>query len=344
MKRLIQHLTSAEILQGAPSYQRYEEARSPRFDDQSLDIDPENEAALKRIGIDRLYRHQAEALRAFNDGFNPLVVTPTASGKSLIYQLAIMEELRKDPDAHMLLLFPLKALEQDQLQRLRELLDLSGLSERSSAAIVDGDTSRDEREKLRSKPPNLMLTNPDMLHYGILPYHRGWSAFFRNLRCIVIDELHIYRGIFGSHVLQILHRLDRICRFYGSTPRWIAGSATIGNPLELARGLTGVDFTLIERNGAPMSGRHFLFLNPVDSPYTLATRVLPDVLKKGYKAIAFTKSRRATELLHRWILDGHPELEERLSSYRAGFLPEERRRIESRLLGCCWAIPAPSRP
>ncbi|TKJ39071.1 DEAD/DEAH box helicase [candidate division LCP-89 bacterium B3_LCP] len=332
MQRLIKHLTSSEILQGAPSYQRYQKAQSARYDDKSTDIHPASRTALSRIGIDELYLHQAEALRAFNGGANPLVVTPTASGKSLVYQLAILEELQRDPEARMLLLFPLKALERDQLGRLQELLELSGLSESCSAAIVDGDTSRDEREKLRAHPPNLMLTNPDMLHYGILPYHRGWSSFFRNLRFIVIDELHIYRGIFGSHVLQILRRLDRICRFYGSPPRWIAGSATIGNPLELAEELTGADFTLIERSGAPTSGRHFLFLNPVDSPYTLATRVLPDVLKKGYKAIAFTKSRRATELLHKWILDANPKLENRLSSYRAGFLPEERRDIEKRLL------------
>lgn len=332
MQRLISHLTSSGILHGAPCYQRYQKPQEARYASEPYAGLDAVRQALAGIGVESLYIHQAEALRDFNHGSNPLVVTPTASGKSLIYQLAILEQLHRDPEARILLLFPLKALEQDQHQRLQELLELSGLSGRCQAAILDGDTPRSERDKLRSAPPNLLLTNPDMLHYGILSYHRGWSAFFRSLRFVVIDELHIYRGIFGSHVLQVLRRLGRVCRFYGSPPRWIAGSATIGNPLELARELSGEDFALTERSGAPLSGRHYLLINPTESPYTLTARLVPEILDRGFKAITFTKSRRATELLHRWILDSHPELESRLSSYRAGFLPEERRDIESRLL------------
>jgi DEAD/DEAH box helicase domain-containing protein len=332
MQRLIRHLTSPDLLRGAPSFQRYLEARPPRWDETGYSGPPLLQEALRASGIERLYRHQGEALRALASGDNPLVVTPTASGKSLIYQLAILEALHRDPTARVLLLFPLKALEQDQFQRLQDLLKLSGLEGTCRAAILDGDTPKSERDKLRADPPNLILTNPDMLHFGLLPYHRGWSSFFRGLRYVVVDELHTYRGIFGTHVLQVLRRLGRVARFYDSRPQWIAGSATIGNPLELARELTGLDFTLIERSGAPSSGRHFLFLNPVESPYTLASRLLPHVIDRGFKAIAFTKSRRATELLHRWILKDHPQLEHRLSSYRAGFLPEERRDVERRLL------------
>lgn len=332
MKRLIRHLTSDDLLRGAPFYQRYLPPREAVYDDGAYAGPEPARRALDGLGIERLYHHQSEALQAVAAGQNPLVVTPTASGKSLIYQLALLEALHRDSETRVLLLFPLKALEQDQHQRLQELLRLSGLDETCRAAILDGDTPKPDRDKLRADPPNLLLTNPDMLHYGILPNHRGWSAFFRNLRYVVIDELHTYRGIFGSHVLQVLRRLTRVSRFYDSRPQWIAGSATIGNPLELARDLTGLDFALIERSGAPASGRHFLLLNPVESPYTLASRLLPKILHDGYKAIAFTKSRRATELLHRWVLKDHPELEHRLSGYRAGFLPEERRDIERRLL------------
>ena len=332
MKRLISHLTSPEMLRGAPFYQRYQPPRQARFDDDAQRFHPSIREALRQVGIERLYCHQTEALQEFHAGNNPLIVTPTASGKSLVYQLAILEELQRNPEARILLLFPLKALAQDQLQRLQELINLSGLDQQCSAAVLDGDTPRGERDKLRAHPPNLLLTNPDMLHYGILPMHRAWSHFFRNLNFIVIDELHIYRGIFGSHVLQVLRRLGRICRFYEANPRWIAGSATIGNPLELARDLIGEEFQLVERNGAPASGRHFLLINPTESPYTLASRLVPEIIKKAYKTIVFTKSRRATELLHRFIMESHPELADRLSSYRAGFLPEERRQIEASLL------------
>ncbi|MCX6639855.1 MAG: DEAD/DEAH box helicase [bacterium] len=332
MKNLIVRLTSPELLRGAVSYQRYQPSRPAIYANQSGELRLEIEGALSKIGVSDLYCHQSEAIRFFENGANPLLVTPTSSGKSLVYQLAILEALFNDPEARILLLFPLKALEQDQFQRLQELIKLCGLDEQRQVAILDGDTPADVREKLRAHPPNLILTNPDMLHYSILANHRSWSAFFRNLRFIVIDELHIYRGIFGSHVLQVLRRLSRISRFYGSSPRWIAGSATIGNPLELAQLLTGESFKLVERSGAPASGRHFLFLNPVESAYSLTARLIPEIIRMGYKNITFTKSRRATELLHRWIMGSNPELKQKLSSYRAGFLPEERRQIEQRLL------------
>lgn len=331
MEQLIRHLTSPDLLHGAPFYRHFQPAKEAEFAAKPYSGTPGIRNALQQIGIQRLYSHQAAALEALAAGRNPLIVTPTASGKSLIYQIAILEELQRHPDARVMLLFPLKALEQDQLQRLRELLELSGLDKRQ-AAILDGDTPRDDRDKMRAEPPKLMLTNPDMLHYGILPYHRGWGCFLKNLRFIVIDELHIYRGIFGSHVLQVLRRLGRVCRFYGATPQWIAGSATIGNPLELAKELTGEDFALVDQSGAPTSGRHYLIINPVESAYTLAARLLPEIIRKGNKAIAFTKSRKATELLHKRIIEDHPRLGSRISSYRAGFLPEERREIERRLL------------
>ncbi|MBU0520169.1 DEAD/DEAH box helicase [bacterium] len=332
MQSLIQHLIFPEFLRTAPTYVKELKPRAAKYEETPRDLKPPTQQALQSAGIEQLFTHQSQALDVFNAGGNPLIVTPTASGKSLVYQLAILEELQKDPEARFLLIFPLKALEQDQYQRFLELLKTAGLDDQYSIAIMDGDTPKDTRAKLKSNPPNLLLTNPDMLHYGILPNHRSWTGFFRKLRLVVIDELHIYRGIFGSHVLQVLRRLGRICRFYEAQPQWIAGSATIGNPQELAEELTGESFDLIERSGAPASGRHFLLINPVESPYSLTARLLPEIIYQTYKSIVFTKSRRSTELLYKILTDAHPELRSKISSYRAGFLPSERRDIEKRLI------------
>ncbi len=332
MEELLQYILHSDLLRDASTYVKSLPPREARYSERDLRLQAGTVQALKSAGIRRLYVHQGDALDAFFKGANPLVVTPTASGKSLVYQAAILEELQRDPETRALLIFPLKALEQDQYQRLVGLLAAAGLANQAAAGILDGDTPQDQRRKMRANPPNVIFTNPDMLHYSVLANHRGWSSFFRKLKFIVVDELHIYRGIFGSHVLQVLRRLGRICRFYGSSPRWIAGSATIGNPLELAQDLTSESFRLIERNGAPASGRHFLLVNPAVSPYSLIARLLPEIINRSYKAIVFTKSRRATEMLHRILTDGHPELRNQVSGYRAGFLPEERREIENRLL------------
>ncbi|MBM3326422.1 MAG: DUF1998 domain-containing protein [Calditrichaeota bacterium] len=250
----------------------------------------------------------------------------------MLYNLPVVERLLCHPDVRALYVFPLKALEQDQAQRLRKLFEACGLSPNIKVGIYDGDTPAEARRKLRSKSPSILITNPDMLGMGILAYHTGWEEFLRNLRFVVIDELHIYRGIFGSHIVHILRRLRRICRAYGANPQFIAASATIAGAKELAEELTGCEFDLIDRSGAPSSPKYFLFFNPLESYLTFALKLFAAAVESGLKAIVFTKARRTTELLHRWLKEGYPALAARISSYRAGFLPEERREIEKKLL------------
>lgn len=287
--------------------------------------------ALKSHGISRLFTHQALAIDFIRQGDNLVLVTPTASGKSLAFNLPILESLHHNKDTCALYLFPLKALEQDQLTRLNELIDCIEVKHTLSAAIYDGDTPTTERARIRKKLPRILITNPDMLHHGIMPYHTKWETLFRQLRFIVIDELHTYRGVFGSHILQIFRRIRRLANFYGSEVQFIAASATIENPRELAESLVGRKFRLIDDSGAPTKKKHFLFFNPQLSPYTEAARLLSLCVKSGLKTIAFTRSRKITELLYSWCIESQPKLRDRISAYRAGFLPEERREIEGQL-------------
>ncbi len=288
--------------------------------------------ALATAGIDRLYTHQAEALGALSAGHHVVTVTPTASGKSLIYMLPTLERLAADPSARALYLFPYKALEQDQLAALEALIRAAGLDHDVRAAIYDGDTSPAERRRLRADPPQILITNPDMLHMGLLAFHEEWRAFVARLAFVVVDELHVYRGIFGAHVHHVMRRLARVCRHHGSAPRFVASSATIGNPEEFASTLLGIPMTVVSASGAPRGGRHFLFINPsAGSPYTLALRLMECCLRAGCRTIAFTKARRITELLGSWMSAAAPDLAPRIASYRAGYLPSERRDIERRL-------------
>ncbi len=286
---------------------------------------------LSKQGIGRLYSHQARALDLVREGRNIVGITPTASGKSLLYSLPVLEELARDPDGHALLLFPLKALEQDQSRKLTDLIRTSGLDGKVSVGIYDGDTPSNIRSRMRKSPPGILITNPDMLHLSIMSYHTSWEDLLRGLRFVVLDELHIYRGVFGSHILHLLRRLIRLCRYYGSKPRFIATSATIAGAKELAETLTGEPFELIEASGAPVSERHFLFFNPVESYLTFSLRLFTAALASRLKAIAFTNARRTTELLHMWLAAADRKAARRVSSYRAGFMPEERRDIERRL-------------
>jgi DEAD/DEAH box helicase domain-containing protein len=290
--------------------------------------------ALGCAGIRRLYTHQAEALDAIGRREHLLAVTPTASGKSLIYMLPTLERLALDPEARALYLFPYKALEQDQLGALTSLIEAAGLKDGIDAAIYDGDTPPSERRKMRARPPRVLITNPDMLHMGLLPYHEEWRHLFGRLVLVVVDELHVYRGIFGTHVHHVLKRLRRVCRRHGSEPQLIASSATIGNPREFASSLLGVPVRVVESSGAPRGGRHFLFVNPSSgSPYTAATWLLERCVRAGLRTIAFTKARKITELLTSWVAGTAPDLAPRIASYRAGYLPAERRQIEQRLAG-----------
>ncbi len=279
-----------------------------------------------------LYTHQSRALRLVESGKNVVLATPTASGKTLVYNFAALRESLADPESRSLYLFPLKALEWDQRGRLeREIEQLGDVASHIRVAIYDGDTPDSQRRKIRESPPQILITTPDMLHAGILPHHANWRAFFKGLRIVVIDELHTYRGIFGSHIAQLLRRLDRVAHFHGARPQFVAASATIANPGELATQLTGRPFEVIEESGAPRTARQLLLFRPTGSPYSLAARLFRLSVGLGLRTIAFTKARVITELIYQWVVEAEPALGPRISSYRAGFLPSERREIERRL-------------
>jgi len=287
--------------------------------------------ALSDLGVERLYAHQAQAIDLVRQGRHVVTATPTASGKSMIYNLPVFEAALARPGAKALYLFPLKALEQDQLKAVNHLSRLvSGGGLR--AAVYDGDTSPYLRKKLRDDPPEILITNPDMLHLSLLAYHDAWADFWPGLGFVVIDEVHTYRGIFGSHLAQILRRMNRLLDHYGAHPVFILSSATIGNPAEFAGALTGLSFEAVTESGAPSAGKHFLFMNPTfTSAAVTATRIFIRAVADGLRAIVFTSSRRTTELMHTWARQMAPSLAHKLSSYRAGFLPSERREIEQKL-------------
>lgn len=304
-------------------------AEPARFSELKAGMPEELERVLKQHRITNLFTHQAESINRIRSGKNIVVMTPTASGKSLIYNIPVLEAVIDDPVARALYLFPLKGLGQDQIKTLKGMAKGLGIS--NLAAIYDGDTTAYSRKKIRESCPNIIFSNPDMLHLAINPYHAKWGEFLSNLKFVVIDEIHTYRGVFGSHVAHVFRRLRRICNYYGSAPRFIACSATIENPGELARELTGLDFEVINKSGAPRGERHVIFLNPAENTYTTATRAFRRCIDAGLKSIAFTKSRKLTELIYRWLIQASPAYEKLVSSYRAGFLPSERRDIEQKL-------------
>src|SRR5215203_3658591 len=288
--------------------------------------------ALGRGGVPRLWRHQTEGIAAVRRGENVLVTTPTASGKSLIFQIPALEEAIRGGPGHGLFLFPLKALGQDQRGKFSRLAEESGLPpEIAGCEIYDGDTPASKRTAIRKNFPRVVISNPDMLHMGILGHWTGWGPFLADLRWIVLDELHTYRGIFGSHFHHVLQRFLRLCRSVGSNPVLIASSATAANAGEFAETLTGRSFHWIAESGAPREGRHLLLYKPEASCYTTALQLFVRLVKAGLKTIVFTKARRITELLYSWLRRQEPELARRVASYRAGFLAEERRHIERSL-------------
>jgi DEAD/DEAH box helicase domain-containing protein len=303
-------------------------------------VDPRIRVALARQGIAALYTHQAEALAAVRAGRDVCVVTPTASGKSLCYELPVLQALAEDPSARALWLFPTKALGADQVAAFRTLAGTAGLE--VSTATYDGDTPAPIRSAIR-EAGQVVVTNPDMLHAAILPHHTKWFQLFEQLTVIVVDELHLYRGLFGSHVGNVLRRLLRICRHYGSNPVIVTCSATIANPGELATRLTGRTPLVVDRNGAPAGERHVLFVDPpvVDAPsgargsaLTLAQRWALPFLQAGRQTIVFGRSRTGVELLLtglREALRQHGGPRARVRGYRGGYLPTERRAIEEGL-------------
>ncbi|MEE9226999.1 MAG: DEAD/DEAH box helicase [Acidobacteriota bacterium] len=333
MQELIRQIVEDPDLRCRVAHRAIRAGREPVYRETRQPVSRAILRALEQEGIGRFYLHQAEALDHLREGSHVMAVTPTASGKSLIYFLPTLEAIAAEKGSRALYVYPYKALERDQLQALTRLGKRVLGEGKFRAAIYDGDTSQAERKRIRACPPDVLITNPDMLHLGILAYHAGWRELFRNLRFVVIDELHVYRGIFGSHFHHILMRLRRICSHYGSDPRFVVCSATVANPAGLGDSLVALPFEVVTRSGSPQAAKHFLFLNPSGSPYVAATELLARCVRAGLRTIAFTKARKVTELIHSWILQGHPDLAARVSSYRAGYLPEERREIERRLAG-----------
>jgi DEAD/DEAH box helicase domain-containing protein len=299
---------------------------------------------LRHRGVDQLYTHQALAIDHALAGRHVVVTTPTASGKTLCYNAPVLSTILRDPSARALYLFPTKALAQDQLAELHDLSDQ--LSRRNDLEIgvftYDGDTPQDARRAIRGRA-HVVLSNPDMIHSGILPHHPRWAKLFENLRYVVIDELHAYRGVFGSHLTNVLRRLRRICRHYGSNPTFVCSSATIANPRELAEALVEAPFELVSESGAPRGEKFFLFVNPpvvnaqlgIRRSYLAETRRLAsEFLKRKLQTIVFAQSRLATEILTTYLKDdfgGPPGSDEQIRGYRGGYLPQRRREIEKGL-------------
>jgi DEAD/DEAH box helicase domain-containing protein len=313
----------------------------PSFADFPAETDERLTRALAARGIQQLYTHQAAAFAHVLAGRNVVTITPTASGKTLCYNAPVLDAILKDSSTRALYLFPTKALAQDQLAELHNLVQLAEEHGAPQVGVFtyDGDTPSDARRAIRGKA-HVVLSNPDMLHSGILPHHPRWAKLFENLKFVVIDELHAYRGVFGSHLSNILRRLRRVCRHYGSDPVFICSSATIANPRELAEGLTGRPFELIDESGAPRGEKFFLFVNPpvvnaelgIRRSYLAeARRVALEFLKHNLQLILFAQSRLATEILTTYLKDafhGAPGSADVIRGYRGGYLPGRRREIE----------------
>lgn len=292
---------------------------------------------LAKRGIERLYTHQNSAIEHIRKKEDVLVATPTASGKSLIYNLPVLDDFCRGKKGHALYLFPLKALAQDQRGELEAMYDeLCRIEKRSEgqpefSAIFDGDSTSSQRKKIREQPPPVVMTNPEMLHLSLLPYHEGWAEFFSSLDYVVLDEVHSYRGVLGSHMAWVLRRLQRITTHYGAAPVFILLSATVGNPAELGGQLLGRTPQVVTESGAPAAEKDMLFLNPWDSAAHTASQLLEASIKRELRTIVYTRSRKMTELISLWTAPRLGRYGSRVSAYRAGFLPEERREIESKL-------------
>jgi len=317
-------------------------ARAARFGSLQHPLPKALQEALRESGTEKLYLHQAQAINAIRDGQNVVVATSTASGKTLVYNIPVLESALADPRSRALYLFPTKALAQDQLRSLRQLTQSAALHH-LLFGTYDGDTPQGTRRRLRQSAA-ILLTNPDMLHVGILPNHSLWSKFLANLKYIVIDEAHVYRGIFGSQVACVLRRLLRLCRFYGAEPQFICCSATIANPGEHVQRLTSRPPVVVSEDGSPQAAREFVLWNPpfVDVARTTrrsanieATSLLVEMVQHQIRNITFTKARKVAELILLYaqgiLKEQAPELVPLIRSYRAGYRPELRREIEQGL-------------
>ncbi len=294
---------------------------------------------LESLGISSLYTHQAMAVNHVLEGKNVMVATASASGKTLCYTIPVLESMLGDRISRALYLFPTKALAQDQLRKLSDLA-YPGLLSFGECATFDGDTPQSERAEIK-KRVRIVLTNPDMLHMGMLPNHESWSRLFAQLKFVVIDEAHVYRGVFGSHVAQVLRRLRRMCRHYGSAPQFICCSATIANPGEHAENLVGETFEVINKDGSSSGGKAFVFWNPpiVDkvkstrrSTSSEATFLFTELIRKNIRSLVFARTRKLAELICIYSREHlGAQLADLVKPYRAGYLPEDRRQIEQEL-------------
>ncbi len=304
------------------------------------DLHPLLADALRRLGITSLYSHQLQAWQHVRAGENVVVATGTASGKTLCYNLPVADRILREPNARALYIYPTKALAQDQLSALRALSDALDTSSSPPAhlpaSVYDGDTATSSRASIRTQA-RILATNPDMLHTGILPHHTLWADFFRRLRFVVIDEVHVYRGVFGSHLANVLRRMQRVARFYGSAPQFILTSATIANPVELSERLIEAPVALVDADGSAHGARHFLIYNPplVDRDLGLrrsalieGVRLSSDLIASGVQTILFGRSRHTVEILLSYLRQELPDQSAAIRGYRSGYLPHERRAIE----------------
>lgn len=334
--RFVARLTERPDYRGQMAHVEILPAREARYGAPPVGLHPRLAETLKQIGIERWYAHQSEALAAIGAGHDVVVVTPTASGKSLCYQAPVLDAVLKEPRTRSLWLFPTKALAQDQLGKLRAF----GLRREVRCATFDGDTPTDDRRFIKASA-HIVLSNPDMLHLGILPNHTQWSTFLRHLRYVVLDEIHAYRGVFGSHVAMVLRRLERLSAYYGARPQFICCSATIANPGELAFALTGREHTVVSQHGAPAGKRTFVLWNPPPleggeqkrrSTLYEAASLFTYLVSQYVRCLAFARTRRGAELLarqaHESFRAGGSTAGERVRAYRAGYTPEQRREIE----------------
>ncbi|MHB9038142.1 MAG: DEAD/DEAH box helicase [Armatimonadota bacterium] len=336
-KAFLDSITSSKEYRGQIAHVERIPARAAAWRDVEPPVSGETADALDRLGITRFYVHQADSIEAVRRGEHVVVVTATASGKTLCYNVPVMESLEAEPSSRALYIYPTKALAQDQLGKLKQY----GL-ERIKAATYDGDTPRKDRPFVKSTA-NIVLTNPDMLHFGILPYHSTWSELFRNLKFVVIDEVHTYRGVFGAHVANVIRRLRRIAEYYGSSPQFVCASATVSDPGKLVKDLTGINARVIDDDGSPSGPKSFVFWNPPfiagkserRSANSEAVGLFVRMVQAGIRTIVFTKARKTAELILRYaktaLKDEKSPFADKIMAYRAGYRSAERREIEHRL-------------
>lgn len=337
---ILEELKHRQEFQQCITHVEHFPAQEARVADFPVALHPAVVQVFQRRGINRLYSHQAAAIEKVLAGRNVVVVTPTASGKTLCYTVPVLNSVFTNSDTRALYLFPTKALGQDQMEELYRLIELSGRDIRTFT--YDGDTPQDARKAIRTQG-HVVVSNPDMVHAGILPHHTKWVQLFENLKYVVIDELHTYRGVFGSHLTNVLRRLKRICAFYGSKPQFICCSATIANPRELASRLLEAEVELVDDNGAPRGEKYFVFYNPpvvnkqlgIRRSYVNETRsVALNFLRRGLQTIVFANSRLITEILVTYLKDALEKSvlpRDFIRGYRGGYLPLERREVEKGL-------------